>query len=143
MTKEKYIRYKDKEKRKAYNRLYQRQYMRKYRQKLKEAGIKIKWNSCHYLKDTRLRALDKLGGRKCVNCGCMVEEILEINHKGGKGRKERKKSKKGAMQFYRDIVHERVDISKYNVLCRVCNAQHYVEKILRIKGHKISWNKPL
>ncbi|KKL16885.1 hypothetical protein LCGC14_2491080 [marine sediment metagenome] len=90
-----------------------------------------------YYNNLRLKALDKLGGRKCSKCGCNILKILEINHIDGGGCKEHRIS--NSKRHYIDIVNNNKNLSKYNVLCRVCNSFHYVRDILKIKGHKVSW----
>ena len=45
-------------------------------------------------------------------------------------------------QLYRDIAKGRVELSEYNVLCRVCNALHYIQAILGVKGHQVIWKRP-
>ncbi len=42
-------------------------------------------------------------------------------------------------QLYRDIVNDKVDLSEYNVLCRIGNALHYVQEILGISRHQVLW----
>ena len=83
--------------------------------------------------------MNKIGGQKCVNCGCDIVEILEINHKDGGGRQEI--IGKSNKEYLRDIIYDKVDTSKYDVRCRVCNALHYVEELKGIKGHKVIWEK--
>lgn len=85
----------------------------------------------------RENAMERLGGKKCCNCGCDDFSILEINHINGGGRKELKG--KQNRQLYRDIVNDKVNLDEYNVLCRICNALHYVAQILGIKGHQVLW----
>ncbi len=136
---EKYKHYRDKEKRKAYNREYQRKYIQRYREKLKAEGRKLSSNAPEYTQRLRLRALKKLGGAVCVNCGCSQESILEINHIEGGGRQQRKGQT--AKQFYLDIIYDRVDVKRLNILCKVCNIQHYVEIILGVSGHSVSWKQ--
>lgn len=133
--------YKDKERRKAYNRKYQAKYMREYRKKLKERGEKRSWNSPEYAQTVRLRAMNAIGGPHCVNCGCDRLEILEINHIEGGGAKDHRHNV-GQLQFYRKVYKDPDAKSKYNVLCRPCNALHYVQDILKIQGHTIVWTKP-
>lgn len=130
-------RYKDPEARKLYNREYSKKYMREYTKKLKAEGKS--YNYSEYLKSLRLRAMNKIGGTICANCGCNTFIALEINHINGGGNLELKSI--NYKQYLRNIINEKVDISQYNVLCRVCNAQHYLESILGIKGHKIKWNE--
>ena len=130
-------RYKDKERRKEYHREYQRKYMESYRKE----HPNYKPNRSDYQKKLREKAIEKLGGPKCANCGCNINEILEINHIKGNGRKERKKYK-NYHSFFRAIIKERVNIGDYNVLCRVCNAKYYVEEKFGIKNYEIKF-KPL
>lgn len=133
--KEKYSQYKDKESRKLYNKEYQREYMRKWRERNADAQKNI---DKRYRDKLRLSVLEHLGGAFCVECGCDIIEILEINHINGGGRKEMSTLKKGEyIRKIRDDINAR---DKYNVLCRVCNAKHYAEEILGIKGFTISWN---
>lgn len=42
-------------------------------------------------------------------------------------------------QLYRDIVRGSVELNNYHVLCRVCHALRYVQDILGVKGHKVTW----
>lgn len=90
-------------------------------------------------RDLRKEVMIKLGGIKCAECGCDVYEILEINHINGNGADERKV--KSTKKFLRDIYYDKVDISEYNVLCKICNTEHYVRDIIGIKGHIIKWMK--
>lgn len=118
---------------------YSKEYMRKYRKKLKDLGIKRMWNTSGYYKKIRLDALKKLGGLKCAQCGCDSVKILEVNHLKGGGHQDNVK-RHDPKSLFRDIVKEKVDIKEYNVLCKVCNAHHYVSELLKIKGHKVIWN---
>ena len=126
--------YKDKEKRKKYHREYQRKYMALYR----KTHPNYKPNRSDYQKRLREKTIEVLGGPKCVNCGCTINEILEINHIKGDGRKERKKYK-NYHSFFRDIIKRRINIEEYNILCLVCNAKHYVEEKVGIKGYEIKF----
>lgn len=116
---------------------YFKKYMRKYRKTHKR-----KWNAPGYKLRLRLKAMDTIGGPECANCGCDKLEILEINHINGGGNKDLK-NRTNQFQFYREIYKDLDAKSKYNVLCRPCNALHYVQDILKIKGHKITWSKPV
>ena len=97
-----------------------------------------KWREQH--RRVRERAMDALGGQRCVNCGCDEVGLLEINHIKGGGRAMAKVRQN--RQLYRDIVKGRVELSDYNVLCRVCNALHYIRDILGVKGHRVTWKRP-
>jgi hypothetical protein len=95
-----------------------------------------KWREQH--RQVRERAMEQLGGKRCANCGCDEFPLLEINHINGGGRLAAKS--RSNRQLYRDIVSGRVALNDYNVLCRICNALHYVQNILGVKGHKVIWN---
>jgi hypothetical protein len=58
----------------------------------------------------------------CVRCGCDRPELLEINHKNGGGRKDLV-----GKWFYRAIVKLERDTGDLELLCRPCNAIHYLE----------------
>ncbi len=134
-------RYKSSEQGRRRCREYMRDYMIAYRKRLKESGIvdeaeeRRKWREQH--RRLREKAIEILGGTRCVNCGCDEFSLLEINHVMGGGRVEQKI--KSPRQLCRDIVKAKVDSSAYNILCRVCNALHYVQNILGVNGHKVSW----
>ncbi len=98
-----------------------------------------KWREQH--QRVRERAIEKLGGAHCANCGYDEFSILEINHIHGGGRKELKATQN--RQLYRAIMNDKVDLSDYNVLCRICNALHYVQDILGVAGHKVLWRGSL
>ena len=93
-------------------------------------------------KNTRLEAMNKIGGAVCANCGCDEIYILEINHIQGDGYAERKKGI-DKNKLVALINAGKADLTKYNVLCKVCNAQHYVKEVLKIKGHTVKWNSHL
>lgn len=62
----------------------------------------------------------------CENCGCNDLRILEINHINGGGTKEREGGK-SSNQFATDIYMGRRGVDDLNLLCKVCNALHYLE----------------
>lgn len=96
-----------------------------------------KWREQH--RRVRDSAMDVLGGKRCANCGCDEVSLLEINHINGGGRTIAKTRQN--RQLYRDIAKGRVELSNYNVLCRVCNALHYIQSILGVKGHQVTWKQ--
>ncbi|CAN5336168.1 hypothetical protein BH10ACI3_BH10ACI3_19420 [soil metagenome] len=142
---DKHTRYNQSEKGKLKHREYMRDYMREWRKLRKESSEfnpeeeRRKWREQH--RQVRERAIEKLGGRRCAECGCDELRILEINHVHGGGRQELKATQN--RQFYRAIVNDKVDLSAYNVLCRVCNALHYVRDVLGINGHDVVWRGSL
>ena len=118
-----------------------REYMIAWRKRRKESenydpdAERRKWREQH--KRMREKAMERLGGKKCSNCGCDDFSILEINHINGGGRKALKE--KQNRQLYRDIVNDKISLSEYNVLCRICNALHYVKEILGVTRHQVLW----
>ena len=60
----------------------------------------------------------------CVRCGCDVPELLEINHKNGAGGKEHREL---GQRFYTAIAKMRRIVDDLELLCRPCNAVHYLE----------------
>ena len=123
------------------HREHMRGYMKIYRERQKLSDKynpdeeRRKWREQHT--KVREKAMDLLGGRLCANCGCNEFSILEINHINGGGRKELKLRKGSNRQLYHDIVNDRVNLNEYNVLCRVCNALHYVNEILALSDIKL------
>ena len=81
----------------------------------------------------------KLGGTHCEKCGCDIIAILEINHKNGGGAQQQRT--KGHYAACREVLNSANPEKKFNILCRVCNAQHYVEEILGYHGHQVFWKK--
>ena len=138
---EKHKRYMATEKGKAKRREYMRVYMPAYRQRLIAEGRLDREKQHEYDKKAHRRLREKvfevLGGAQCSNCGCDVFEILEVNHINGGGRQELKE--KQTRQLYREIIYGRVNADNYNVLCRICNALHYVETVIGIEGFRIKW----
>lgn len=142
---EKHNRYRATEKGKTKHREYMREYMiawrekRKLEQKYSPEEDRRKWREQH--QRVREKAMEKLGGKLCSQCGCDDVSILEINHIFGGGRRESKTMQN--RKLYRAIVNDKVDLNSYNVLCRVCNALHYVQDVLGISGHQIVWRGSL
>lgn len=76
----------------------------------------------------------------CVRCGCDDIRFLEINHKNGGGTKE-KKEYKTAIVFYRNILRGIRKVDDLEILCRICNAHHYLESRFGELPYKIYYNK--
>jgi len=138
---EKHNRYRATAKGSQKHREYMRGYMIAYRERRRQNADynpeedRRKWRDQH--RQVREAAMERIGGKRCSNCGCDELPILEINHINGGGRAASKVRQN--RQLYRDIVKGLVDTSEYNVLCRVCNALHYVREILGVEGHRITW----
>lgn len=136
-------RYRATEKGSRKHREYMRDYMIAYRERRKQSSDydpeeeRRKWREQH--RQVRERAMECLGGKRCVGCGCDEFALLEINHVNGGGRAAAKTRQN--RQLYRDIINGKVKLSDYNILCRVCNALHYVRDILGVEGHKVIWKR--
>lgn len=78
------------------------------------------------------------GEPKCVNCGCDDQRLLEINHINGGGNKELKNGK-NTNAFAWNIYMGRRNTSDLNLLCRVCNALHYLEGKYGKTGHIVTF----
>lgn len=109
---------------------------KKYRSWCKSCESK---KATEWIIQVRRDAIKALGG-KCVNCGCTDIRLLEINHIEGGGRKEYRKNSPAFI--YRQIRDKEADMSRYNVLCRLCNQLHYIEEILGYKGYTINYLQP-
>ena len=114
-----------------------RVYMKRYREKNPDLIRRASHERTAHQK-LRSDVFDILGGPKCFECGCTVLAIVEVNHIKGGGRKELRE--KGQDRIFRDIRNGTANSADFNVLCRVCNALHYVSEILGIKGHTVTWS---
>lgn len=81
----------------------------------------------------RMSIFDKLGGRKCIYCGCNDVVVLEINHRNGGGCRELRAA--AGSNFIQRIFYGKRKIDDLEVVCRVCNAWHYA----KTKNPKGSW----
>jgi hypothetical protein len=93
-------------------------------EKIKAWRAKRPKQSTDWMRRQRRRALVLVGQGTiaCVRCGCDRPELLEINHKSGGGRKDLV-----GKWFYRAIVKLERDTDDLELLCRPCNAIHYLE----------------
>ncbi|MDD4877201.1 MAG: hypothetical protein PHQ86_08775 [Dehalococcoidales bacterium] len=98
---------------------YQKAYNKKNKEKIAERNRK----RYQEMKIKLLKIVGK-GIVKCVQCGCDDVRLLEINHKNGGGNKEMigKRS-----HFIKSILDGKRQIDDLEILCRVCNARHYLE----------------
>ena len=112
------------EKHREYYNKYHREYMKKY-------GSEHKENMKQYQKKYKIKIRDKVlnvisnDNPHCIRCGCDDKRFLEINHKNGGGHQEKQVSNNKL--FYKDILIGRRKINDLELLCRVCNARHYLE----------------
>lgn len=92
-----------------------------------------------YFRRVRLAALKIVGRGKpqCQNCGCEEWCLLEINHMRGGGKIEYEKR---GPRFYLDIVKRRRTIVDLNVLCKLCNILHYLNRRYGKLPYKISFD---
>lgn len=113
-----------------------REYMKKYMRARRKKDGALPWDRDYY-KRLKAKVVRALGGPRCNECGCTVEKILEVNHLRGGGQKEAKNG--SSIQLYRRIARGDFRPGEFNMLCRVCNAAHYVRKLLGIEGHSVIW----
>lgn len=88
----------------------------------------FKWTYQEYRRKLKIKAFQMISNLllpKCSECGCTDMRVLEINHKNLDGNKERCGF---GHDMYREVVFGRRKTDDLEVLCRVCNAKHYVEK---------------
>ena len=115
---------------------------RMHRRTISEAGI-VRFDRQGRKPFTRqfrrkMRVLQKLGGAKCVYCGCDEVRILEVNHKNGDGHHEKTYLWSGS-GFYGAILSGKRKTDDLEVCCKVCNTMHYVKNGLGISGHTVVW----
>lgn len=75
---------------------------------------------------------------KCVRCGCDDIRLIEVNHKFGGGNKEYQKGKK-VWKVHQDIVRFRRKTDDLELLCKPCNAIHYLEMKYGKLPVKVVW----
>lgn len=93
-------------------------------EKIKAWRAKRPKQSTDWYRRQRRRALLLVGRGVlvCVRCGCDRPELLEINHKNGGGRKDLV-----GKWFHRALVRLERNTDDLELLCRPCNAIHYLE----------------
>ncbi len=97
-------------------------------EKLKAWRAKNPGYATRYSRRYREIALKVIGGgsTRCARCGCDDARLIEINHKNGGGGKELN-GENGSHSFYIDIARLRRSTADLELLCRICNAHHYLE----------------
>ena len=75
---------------------------------------------------------------KCARCGCDDWRLLEVNHKNGGGLREHEAGRY-ARAFYHDIMQRRRGTEDLEILCRPCNAIHYLEMKFGPLPMRVAW----
>lgn len=75
----------------------------------------------------------------CAQCGCNDIRLLEINHINGGGSKETDKGRKNSY-FWNNILSGKRKTDDLEILCRVCNARHYLESKYGKLPYKITFS---
>ena len=90
----------------------------------------------------KIKAFNKIQSKiECVRCGCNDLRLLEVNHKNGDGRKNDYDIYGNGHGLYQDIVKDRRKVEDLELLCRPCNAIHYLELKYGKLPMKIIWEK--
>jgi len=108
----------------------------RYRDPEKRREYQRRWheNARKRLKD---ELFEYLGGKKCIRCGSTFPEVLEVNHKNMGGSKEKRERFTNPYRLYNDILKNKRK-NEFNVLCKLCNIAHYLEKRYGLK-YKITF----
>ena len=118
------------------NKEKQREYDKQYRKKNR---ARIREVEKAYAQKLRQKVVEKLGG-KCIYCGCDIPEALEVNHihgLEGVDPRHRSTTRSGLCAIIRGEYDCKIELT-----CRVCNASHYLEKILKLNGKwTVSFNR--
>lgn len=96
-----------------------------------------------------------IGGGKieCCRCHLQVEELIDINHRYGDGKKDRPmrvrigpllttEFEDARYRMLKGIVSGTRNKNEFDLRCKVCNVAHYVWRIWGIR-YKIRWQDPL
>ena len=91
-----------------------------------------------YQKDRKaaLRTVAQNIKPRCVRCGCDDTRLLEINHRNGGGRKDYARGR----HLYHEIKMGIRPIDDLEILCKPCNALHFLELKYGALPMKVSWN---
>ena len=80
------------------------------------------------------------GAMACVRCGCDDIRCLEINHKNGGGGKEHAEIRAKGRSLHRLIAQMKRAVDDLELLCRPCNAVHFLEmKLGTTLPFRIAW----
>lgn len=88
----------------------------------------------------KIKAMNLVGGAKCVLCGCEEIDFLEFNHKHGGGSKEYRDGNRMAMMD--KLLTNKREIEGLEILCRICNALDFLKRKNKeqSKRYKVTWN---
>jgi hypothetical protein len=139
--------YKNTEHRNEYHRKYYRE------NKIRVLGQIRKWekNNPDMIREYKRRSTIRRRGRLlciisggnnpiCIRCGCDDPRFLEINHKNGGGSKETRGTSK-RQKFETAILSGARPIDDLEILCRACNAIHFLELKFGTIPMQVIWNK--
>ena len=122
------MKYKYKGREKEYKKEYYQKWKKsgKYNEYIKTGGNKEKCRK--YKKKLREKVLSIISNGKieCTKCGCDKIELLEINHKNGKGNKERKE--KHPFNLMMSIYKRERKTDDLEILCKVCNSLDHLKR---------------
>lgn len=98
-----------------------------------------KSNKKIYYTERRIKLLSIVSNNNivCARCGCKDIRLLEINHKNGGGNKELRNRES---KFLTNILTGKRKTDDLELLCKVCNAWHYLELKYGKLPYKISYN---
>ena len=90
--------------------------------------------SITYRKRQKLQALNRLGGAKCVMCGCESIQFLTIDHINKDGGGHRRTVNSGwPMQYWvKKATDQELNKAKLRVLCFNCNCSQLPDSALRV-----------
>lgn len=112
---------------------YQRVKAKRWRETNREKSLEV---YKRHNRKVRLQALQMISGLEvpeCYMCGCNDLRVLEVNHKNGGGSQEYKSLRKKGRTIYFVIVKGYRKVDDLEILCKVCNAIHYVEQRFGLK----------
>lgn len=88
----------------------------------------------------KIQALNKLGQARCRTCGIQDIDVLSVDHINEDGHRTRLQDGIGSV-LYRQIVSNKVDLTRFQVLCLNCNL--YKHKKIKSGSTNVEFQKPL
>lgn len=89
-----------------------------------------------YERELRLRLINLLGGRKCVECGEPDVRLLTIDHVRGGGAEDRRRMKGYGSMIRHYLFHPDEAQAQLQVLCRNCNWRKHLVDGVRVPQTK-------